>query len=356
MGSIFSKYKDHILDYADNKDKYNLRFPLPKTSNIINNYTRGDFIVVGGRKTSGKSSFILYNYVISPLLQKIKAKANNKPFDLKVIYLNTRKNTRSTLERMIVNYYSSKSGGNKIGVPSLYGLEGKHVSISREGAKELISTTMTTFDTLVEKGILSVSPAKKSLYEVDNLIRSTMLEYGTMDDEHGEFTYLEKYKDLIVLISIDDVTGILTETGGNNIKNDSAHQLAIKLKGLAKLYNVVLVLSVPSDNVYTRAGGHVSSLNEIAPYHLYADRALIMHNPAETGDKNCNGYNTGDFINPSTGVCYLRSILFAANYMGPSGMFAGYFLYPENGFMMELPPSEKEEELEVFMDIATKRI
>jgi hypothetical protein len=31
------------------------RFPLRKTGNIFNNYTRGDFIIVGGRKTSGKA-------------------------------------------------------------------------------------------------------------------------------------------------------------------------------------------------------------------------------------------------------------------------------------------------------------
>jgi hypothetical protein len=37
--------------------KNNLRFPLRKTGNIFNNYTRGDFIIVGGRKTSGKALY-----------------------------------------------------------------------------------------------------------------------------------------------------------------------------------------------------------------------------------------------------------------------------------------------------------
>jgi hypothetical protein len=51
--------------------KNNLRFPLRKTGNIFNNYTRGDFIIVGGRKHQEN---ILHNYVISPLIQKINAK------------------------------------------------------------------------------------------------------------------------------------------------------------------------------------------------------------------------------------------------------------------------------------------
>jgi hypothetical protein len=54
MASIFSKFKDPILDFIEDKEN-NLRFPLRKTGNIFNNYTRGDFIIVGGRKTSGKA-------------------------------------------------------------------------------------------------------------------------------------------------------------------------------------------------------------------------------------------------------------------------------------------------------------
>jgi hypothetical protein len=67
MASIFSKFKDPILDFIEDKEN-NLRFPLRKTeiSSII---TRGDFIIVGGRKHQEKL-FILHNYVISPLIQK----------------------------------------------------------------------------------------------------------------------------------------------------------------------------------------------------------------------------------------------------------------------------------------------
>jgi hypothetical protein len=38
---------------------------------------------------------------------------NKEPFDVKVIYLNTRKNVKSTIERMIVNYNSKKNNGTK---------------------------------------------------------------------------------------------------------------------------------------------------------------------------------------------------------------------------------------------------
>jgi hypothetical protein len=35
---------------------------------------------------------------------------NKEPLDVKVIYLNTRKNVKSTIERMIVNYNSQNNG------------------------------------------------------------------------------------------------------------------------------------------------------------------------------------------------------------------------------------------------------
>jgi hypothetical protein len=55
----------------------------------------------------------------------------------------------------------------------------------------MITSTMSTFDQLSDKGILSAISARKSLYEIDNLIRSSMEEYGDLDEETGEFTYKE---------------------------------------------------------------------------------------------------------------------------------------------------------------------
>jgi hypothetical protein len=65
----------------------------------------------------------------------------------------------------------------------LYGFEGNHIKLSTTKAKEMITSTMSTFDQLSDKGILSAISARKSLYEIDNLIRSSMEEYGDLDEE-----------------------------------------------------------------------------------------------------------------------------------------------------------------------------
>jgi hypothetical protein len=52
---------------------------------------------------------------------------------------------------------------------------------------------------------------------------------------------------MIPIIAIDDITGIFTDTGSNTLEWES-HQLAIKLKDLAKVYNMISRAAVPSSN------------------------------------------------------------------------------------------------------------
>jgi hypothetical protein len=74
---------------------------------------------------------------------------NKEPLDVSYL-LNTRKNVKSTIERMIVNYNPKKTTVQK-SVPSLYGFEGNHIKLSTTKAKEMITSTMSTFDQLSDK-------------------------------------------------------------------------------------------------------------------------------------------------------------------------------------------------------------
>jgi len=340
-----------MLDFVDSAVTSGLQFPLKKTGGIIGDYTRGDLIVVGGRKTSGKSSFMLYNYVTSPILQFIKNVKTAKAFQTHIVYLNTRRNAKTTIERMVVNYVSAKSKGNKLGVPSLYSLSGKHAKVGKVQAKKILTSTMGVFNTLIEKNKLTVLSAKKTVFEIEDLVIALMEQYGTFGDvDEYEFTYAEEHEKVIPILVIDDITAIIGESGGPVMKFENAHKLAVKLKTMAKAFNMVIVLGVPSGTNYSKGAFHKSNVEEVAPYHLYADRVVIMHNPLETDDKKILGYETKDFINKSTGICYLRMLFVASNYMGPSGIYIPYFMYPENGFLLELPRYDDEEALDNFLD------
>ena len=358
MATIFSKYKDTMLSAIENGVKDIISYPLRKTGNILNGYGRGDFIVIGGRKTSGKGSFIMNNYVISPLLQRRvsgqkHSKENGpKPFDMKIIYINTKKSPKATMDRLVVNYSSYESGGNKVGVPTIFGKEGNHVKMPMAKAKLLASNMMNLFDAFIAGGHLNVICSSRTVYELEVMIREILSEYGHFDDEENEFVYKKKYKDLIPIIAIDDVTGIIGESGSSNLKNENSHLIAKKLKEIAKSYNALVVLGVPSViSAYRSSSQHLSTASEIDPYGTYADRAIILHNPVETNEKVVFGYDVQDFVHPTTGVCYLRTAYVAANYMGASGIYIPYFMYPENGFIMELPAYDNIEEMGVFTDL-----
>jgi hypothetical protein len=345
MGTIFSKYKDMFIDLVTERSKSNLAFPLQKTGDKFNGYTRGDFIIVGGRKTSGKSSFILNNYVTSPIHQKEYAKKKGKPFDVKILYINTRKNLKTTIERMIVNYTSYASNGSKIGVPALYGYRGSEYHLTVSKGKKVVSKAMSLFNVFVEKGYLAISTGRKSIVEIEQLINETFAELGEFDSE-GSFIYDAEYEDTLPIVAIDGADGIFGDTGNSALKNDLATLVAIKLKELAKIYDAVIVLAVPSYMGYRNKNTlHVSSVDEIAPYDTYCDRSIIIHNPYETSEKAALGYDVASFINNVTGICYLRTAHITSNYMGASGVTFGYFIFPENGYLEELPPAEDEDDI-----------
>ena len=356
MASIFSKYKDMFLDLVTERVTSNLHFPLPKTGDKFNGYTKGDFIIVGGRKTSGKGSFILNNYVTSPIYQKSYAKTNNTPFDVKILYINTRKTLKATMERMIVNYTSYATDGSKVGVPALYGYSGSEYLLSKARGRKVVSKALNLFNVCVEKGYLTVSTGRKSLFEIEQLIAETLGELGEFDEE-GSFIYNEESENTIPIIAIDDASGIYGENGNSALRNDAATLLAVKLKEMSKIYNALIVLGVPSHMSYrNKATAHISSIDEITPYDTYCDRSIILHNPLETNEPSSQGYETPFFVSPSSGVCYLRTGYIASNYMGASGVSFGYFMYPENGFMVELPPAEEERSLEEYHKRATVKI
>lgn len=353
--SIFSKYKDSLLDRVEDRhSRTDLQFPLQKIGGVINNYARGDFIVVGGRKTSGKAAFVMSNYIIGPILQKLYAKRDGKNVNIKLMYFSTKDTLKSTIDKMIVSYISATASGSKVSIPSLYSYRGARVSLSEKGAKAAINNAMTVFDKFSTKGFLSVIPGQKSISEIESMIELAMLEYGEVDEETGIFTYAEEYKDLTTIITINSAAGVLGKDGVNALKNDVGQQLGSRLRTLAKKFNILVVLTVPSSKLFgLKRAVHESSSEEVAPFDIFCDRCLILHNPAETDESSMLGYELEHFTETASGINYLRTVYVASNHMGPSCIYYGVFMYPENGYMVQLPQAEDEQLLEDFYERVT---
>lgn len=344
--SIFSENKDAIISLIENTSPGFLRFPLKRLHTLLNGYMFGDVIVVGGRKTGGRSSFVLSNYVISPLIQKT-SKGNVKN-NLKVIYFNNRHSTKYVLERMAVNYVSQKAGGNKLSIPTIYGMEGTNVKLSPDKSKNIVSQVFDFFHKQTMNGTLSVVTGKRSISELEMYIERVMEGYGEFDD-HGEFSFTNDDDDNNIIVVIDDISGFTSGTNGG--KMESAHHSMAIIRTMAKKFGILIVATVPVSGYYQ--GMYKSMADELAPYHLYADRSIVMHNPLETDSPKFMGYSTADWINAKTGICYIRSAFVASNSMGASSVYVPLFMYPENGAFKELPKPDNLDDLYKYQDLVT---
>ncbi|MCK5788683.1 MAG: hypothetical protein KAH32_06780 [Chlamydiia bacterium] len=338
--SIFSEYKDEFISKINVRPEELLQFPLVKIGNILNGYQMGEFIVIGGRKTSGKTSFLFHNYVVNPLIAKLAAAKVGDKLDIKVVLIDTKHSRKHVTEKLAVNYLSNSLGGNKISIPSLYGYKGTHSDVTPDEASNAVNVAFNSFNALISKGIFSVFTGNRSISSLEETIINVMADLGTLNED-GEFIVNSKYVNLKTIIAINDSSGIYHS--GTSTSRTLLSDLGKLLRTLSKQYGVLIVLVTPS-TTFTSGQTHRSSLDEILPMGSYADRAIIMHNPSETYDYKFLKFDIEDFI-ATSGVCYFRSAYIAANVMGVSNVYVPLLMMPENGFMEELPSQEQVMEI-----------
>ena len=74
----------------------------------------------------------------------------------------------------------------------------------------------------------------------------------------------------------------------------------------------------------------------------------------ETASSKHLGYSVDDFTNNTTGTNYLRSLFISHNILNASGVYVPLFLYPENGYLVELPKASDDTLLDAFYDIVNE--
>ena len=344
--SIFSEYKDELVSKISTRKMDLLEFPLPKLSNVLNDYQMGELIIVGGRKTSGKSSFVINNYVVNPLLNKLAAASVGDKLDMKVVYMDNKSTKKRITEKLAVNYIANSLGGNKISIPSLYGYKGNHADVSSSEAVDAVTVAFNTFNTLISKGIFSIFTGNRTVSSLQETISNIMSDLGKLDADEGVFKTNPKFYNLKTIVVINDVSGIYVDN--TTTARTRLSDIGKMLKATAKLYGILIVLVAPS-TTFTTGQVHRSSLDEIAPLGTYADRTIMMHNPSETYDYKFLNYAIDDFI-ASNGVCYFRSAYVASNTMGVSNVYIPLLMMPENGFMEELPSHEEVLEISEILE------
>jgi len=230
--------------------------------------------------------------------------------------------------------------------------------LTKEESKSIISSAINYFDKFIEKGYLSIQSGNYSIDEVLTIIKDSFHEYGTFNEDGTYFEYTKDQANFVPIIVIDDASLITGSNSAGSIKNENAYKLGIELKKLSKILNAIIVMAVPSVNIYQAKRGKyfINKIDEVYPFSIYADKILFMHNPKETEDAFSIGYNMEDFIDKKTGACYFRQMNISANNLGPSGIIVPYFFFPQSGQMYELPHATDEEELNAFLALVSQQL
>ncbi|MCK5787711.1 MAG: hypothetical protein KAH32_01770 [Chlamydiia bacterium] len=333
--SVFTKGLEHILSSIEDRKEKVLEYPIKKLGNLFNGYNDGDLILLGGRKTGGKGALALNNYVTYPLRKLSKGNE-----DFRIVYYNNKLSLKNIMEKMIVNIYSHATGGSKMSIPSLYGLEGVNLKVTKAKSESIVTQVMQFLETQEDKRNFSLLTGRRSISEFEVYIDKIMQEYGTLGIDDDVFTLSDEFDAVKVIVTIDDINGLQPTDGfvGDGSKAD----IALRLRALAKLYNIIIVCTVPVEHKALR-GPYVPSTNDLAPYIVHADRAAIIYSPLEVNLNKSLNYTVSDWINNHTGVCYIRNIFIAANSMGASSVYSALFMYPENGYFKQLPRPEEDE-------------
>ena len=354
------KVKDNIIDKINNSSINILKFKLKKTGIVLNDYVKGEVIIVSGRKTSGKSSFILKNYIMDPMEQKYILK---KELDLKIMYFSTKKTYTETIEKMSTYYISSLYKEDmikgKLSVASFYRYPGAIIKLTKELAVTYMSRAISYINNFIKQDYLEIIAGSYTIDEIITIVKDSFSNKGIFNSRETSFEYTDKDESFIPIIVVDDVSLIIGDNGLNCVKGENANRLGMELKKLAKMLSAVIVINVPSSSVSKSFGKkeryYVNSVDEIGPYTYYADKILFMHNPMETEDFHPFGYTLDNFTSKKNGICYFRYLNIAANTLGPSGVVIPYFFFPQSSQMYELPKGTEEQSLKVFYDIVKQK-
>jgi len=350
----FNIIRDQILSDIEAGKEQQFSYPLKRIGSILGAYPKKEFLGIGGRKTAGKGYFMLNNYVIAPILQELRASKIDETLGLNLIYVNNKKTYRSTIERMVVNFTSNINKGSKIGIPSLYEpMTRINRRYPKEKSKQLILEAVSRFSKLEDDKKIHLLSNRHSVESLRDTIYSIMEETGSFNGDYTEFTYSKKKGIRNTIIVIDDASGITGSEGKAALRNADAVELAMALKEISRMFDCLVVLGIPSANDFYKDTMYKGYVSALSPYGIYTDRLAIMHNPLETSDVTPMGYTLDDFINPKTGISYFRFMNILANHSGPSNVAIPLFMFPENGYFIELPSVESPK-IDTFYGVVLK--
>jgi len=335
MGKLtFEDVKSHI-DYKISNKIDGFTFPLlPHYNKIVGNIEAGQVTVVTGLPSSGTTSFIDQNYIMSVLLQWYNTPVDDR-IPLKIFYYSIGTFELKKLQGLLCNYIKLVNGLH-VDIPTLNSQAGSLYQLGTDKKLLLaIDEASHFFNEVIDEGVLVLQEARVNPTDIYNEVSDYVNTLGNKTSDG--FTYDDEYEHALTLVVVDDTDKLALDMDGYGVvRGEALHEkFRSFIRELHATYAVSFVLSVPSKVGYVRSMKDTEPhIKHIGNYASIADKAVSIYNPIL--EKNAKFYNADESLYVTAkGNTLLRTWHVIRNSDGIESIYNRMFFLPGTSFMVE---------------------
>lgn len=330
--SLFEEHIKNPVRISQEKDNSGIPMPLKRFSKVTNYAEKGQNIIIGGRRNSGKTSFMDYTYFISVFKWWVGLDEEERP-KIHFFYFSMKRSTRIKLQKWLCLYLKLEYG-TIIDIPTLKNSVGKLYDLDDEVKGEIMSAY--EFFGMLEDN-MTILEKKQTPSSIFNTVENYMKTIGSLDS-HDNFSLDRKHAGQYTFVLIDNIDYLETETDGfsmmtpDMLKRTMSDYLTI----LAGKYKTTNVVCVPSTINFSRSAKDTEpTYKDIGLFHDMADLAIVVYNPFSENNMKYGGYPIESLM--INGKNRFRTATVVTNKEGVENQTIGLFFIGECGYYAESP-------------------
>ena len=351
--SLFDDYVKSPIEYGINNPLTGLK--LPKQFSRLHKYTgnieKGQIITVGGKPTSGKTSFMDFVYVVNILVEWSEMNKVDRP-KLKIFYFNLRRSPKLKLQKWLCLWLKLKydividpSTLNN-GLGKIYDLD--------EDKLEKINEGIEFFKEVEDDALVFIS-GKNSPSSIFNRLVNYMQTTGAYDASTRSYTPNSDYMNTYNIVCVDNIDCVEGEyDGGSMLSGDYLKRKLFEyMQDLKEIFNMTVVLCVPTKpQNYLRVKDGEPSYRELGQARDISDLGIILYNPYNENNFKYANYSTESFVIRAKNR--LRTATLVVNLNGLENVGIGLLFLGECGYFNEAPLAEDEEKITQVLAVLRK--
>jgi len=350
MGKLNFEDVKSFIEYNKNARVEGFSFPLlPRLNSVIGNIQQGQTHIITGLPSSGISSFIDQNYVMSVLLQWYNTPADER-VPLKIFYYTMATPELKKIQLLLCNYLKLVNNLH-VDVPTLNNQAGRLYDISQDKIlMKAIDDATDFFDEVIDDGVLLLQDKLVTPTEIYNDVMDYIHTIGIASSDGFEFN--DGFEHAITLVIVDSTEQFLPDTEGYGTVYGDALDEKFKsiITEMKSVYNVTFAVAVPSKIGYVRSVKDTEPhLKHLGAYSRVADKGISIYNPI--AEKNAKYYNADESIYVTAkGNTLLRTWHVIRNVDGIDATWDRMFFLPGTSYLLEYDKNETITDLTEVLD------